>query len=161
MDCKKAERLLLCSLDGRIEAPEKIRLEDHIKSCSRCQKAEWEYRIVLGQLKKVEASEPLPYFKERLLAKLREKERALPVLFWQSWATKALAFSLTALILLGAAFFVFRAPEPQELSQVEVLLLRDENPLIEAKSVLDEKIPENKNMMLIFTSMEEKDSSRR
>ncbi len=161
MDCKKAERLFLRSLDGRIEAGEKTRLQDHIERCPRCQKIEWEYRVILGQLRKEAAPQPLPYFKERLLAKLGAEEKALPGLFWQKRVTKALAFSLTALILAGAAFFAFRAPEPQELSQVETLLLRDENPFLEAKSVLDERMPETKNMMLIFTSMEEQDSSRR
>jgi anti-sigma factor RsiW len=161
MDCKKAERLFLCSLDGRIEAGEKTRLQDHIERCPRCQKIQREYRVILGQLRKEAAPQPLPYFKERLLAKLGAEEKALPGLFWQRWVTKALAFSLTSVILIGAAFFAFRAPEPQELSQVETLLLQDENPLIEAKSVLDEKMLENKNMMLIFSSMEDKDSARR
>jgi anti-sigma factor RsiW len=161
MDCKKAERLLLRSLDGRIEAGEKTGLQDHIERCSRCQKTEREYRVILGQLRKEAAPQPLPYFKERLLAKLDAEEKALPGLFWQKWATKALAFSLTALILIGVAFFAFRTPEPQEVSQVEALLLQDENPLIEAKSVLDENMLENKNMMLIFTYMDDKDSARR
>lgn len=161
MDCEKAERLLLCSFDGRLEAKERIWLQDHIKGCPACQNTEQEYGAILGQLKKVDTPEPLPYFKERLLAKLQEKEKALPVLFWQRWATKALAFSLTAFILIGAGFLVFRAPEPREMSQVEALLLRDENPLTETTSILEAKGPDNGNMMLIFSSMEEKDSARR
>jgi hypothetical protein len=161
MDCKKAERFLLRSFDGRLERDEKIWLQDHFKGCLRCQRAERDYQAILGQLKKVEAPEPLPYFSERLVAKLGPEEKALPGLFWQRLATRAIAFSLTALLLIGAAFFVFRAPEPQELSQVETLLLRDENPLIEARSVLDEKMLENKNMMLIFSSLDEKESARR
>jgi predicted anti-sigma-YlaC factor YlaD len=161
MDCEKAERLLLCSFDGRLEAGETIWLQDHIKGCPACQKTEQEYRVILSHLKKVDTPEPLPYFKERLLAKLQEKEKALPVLFWQRWATKALAFSLTAFILIGAGFLVFRTPEPQEMSQVEALLLRDENPLTETTNILEAKGPDNGNMMLIFSSMEEKDSARR
>ena len=161
MDCKKAERLLLYSLDGRLKPGEKLSLEEHIKGCSRCQRAEQDYRAILGRLKKGDTPEPLPYFKERLLAKLSQEERALPALFWQRWATKALAFSLSALILLGAAFIAFRAPEPQELSQLESLLLQDENPLTETSSILEAKGLENRNMMLIFSSMEETDSARR
>ncbi len=161
MDCKRAERLLLRSLDGRLEAGEKMRLKDHIEGCSLCQKREREYRVILGLLKKDDAAEPLPYFKERLLAKLGGKEKAMPGLIWQKWATRALAFSLAAIILLGVAFFVLRTRELQELSQVEVLLLQNENPLIETKNLLDERSLENKNMMLIFTAMEEKDLSRR
>jgi anti-sigma factor RsiW len=161
MDCKKAERLLLCSLDGRLEAREKIWLKNHIENCTRCQKAEREYRMILGSFKDESAPEPLPYFKERLLAKLSEKEKALPGLIRQGWAAKALAFSLTAIILSGGAFLIFRPQETQQLSQVEALLLRDENPLVETRNILDARGPENSNMMLIFTAMEEQDSARR
>jgi anti-sigma factor RsiW len=161
MDCKKAERLLLRSLDGRLEDREKIRLKDHIEDCSHCQKAEREYRMILGHLKKEGVPEPLPYFNERLLAKLNVKEKTMPGLIWQKWATRTLAFSLAAIILIGGAFLILRPREPQQLSQVEALLLRDENPLTETQNILDARGPENRNMMLIFTAMEEKDSPRR
>lgn len=161
MDCKKAERLLLRSLDGRLEAGEEIRLKDHVKSCSRCRKREREYRMILGFLKKDDAPEPLPFFKERLLAKLKETEKAAPALLWLKWAHRVVAFSLAAIVLFGAGIVLFRPHEPQELSQVETLLLQNENPLGEAANLLDQKRTEDKNMMLIFAAVEERDPSRR
>jgi hypothetical protein len=44
---------------------------------------------------------------------------------------------------------------------VEALLLRDENPLVETRNILDARGPENNNMMLIFTALDEKDTARR
>jgi anti-sigma factor RsiW len=159
MDCKKAERLLLRSFDGRLNAEEKGELQDHIGRCSFCQKQEKDYRMILGLLKPGATPEPLPYFKERLLAKLKEKERALPAFLWLRWAHRAVALSLAALILFGAGVILFQPQEPQELSQVEALLLRDENPLGQAATVLGQKKSEDKNMMLIFAAAE--DFSRR
>jgi hypothetical protein len=161
MVCKKAERLLLCSIDRRLEAREKIWLKNHIQGCLRCQKAEREYRMILGSLKEESTPEPLPYFRERLLAKLSEKEKVMPGLFWQRWAARAVAFFLTAIILSGGAFLIFRPQETQQSSQVEALLLRDENPLVETRNILEARGPENNNMMLIFTAMDEKDTGRR
>jgi len=40
------------------------------------------------------------------------------------------------------------------LSQAEILLLRNENPLTEAATILDQKKPEERNMMLIFAAAE-------
>jgi hypothetical protein len=116
--------------------------------------------MIFGALKQDPAPEPLPYFEQRLLTKLRERERALPGLIWQRLAARALAFSLSATLLIGGAFFVFRPREAPQLSQVEALLLRDENPLVETQNILNAKGPEN-NMMLIFTAMDEKDAVRR
>jgi len=161
MDCKKAERLLLRSFDGRLEARDKIQLKDHVEGCSRCQKKEQEYRVILGLLKKDDFAQPLPYFKERLLAKLKETEKAAPALLWLKWAHRVVALSLAAIILFGAGIILFRPQEPQELSQVETLLLHNENPLGEAGNLLDQKRPEDKNMMLIFAAAEERDLSRR
>jgi anti-sigma factor RsiW len=160
MDCKKAERLLLWSFDERLEVGEKAWLRDHLAGCPRCQRVEREYRMIFGSLKEDSAPEPLPYFEQRLLTKLRERERVLPGLVWQRLAVRALAFSLSATLLIGGALFVFRPREAPQLSQVEALLLRDENPLVETQNILNAQGPEN-NMMLIFTAMDEKEAVRR
>jgi hypothetical protein len=83
---------------------------------------------------------------------LKEREQLSPGRLWLKWAHRAAAFSLAAFILFGAGVLLFRPQEPQELSQVETLFLRDENPLSDAANVLDQKKAEDKNMMLIFAS---------
>jgi len=95
---------------------------------------------------------PLPYFRERVLARLREQERQSPVRMWLRWVHRAAAFSLAAFILFGAGVLLFKPQEPLGLTQVETLFLRNENPLSDAASVLDQKGAEDKSMMLIFAS---------
>lgn len=160
MCCKKTERLLLRSLDGRLKAEEKTVLADHLRDCGRCRRKEEEYRTILGLLRPEGTPEPLPYFAERLAAKLKEKEKAMPAVLWLKWAHRAVAFSLLALLLFGGGVLLFRPQEPREWSQAETLLLRNENPLGEAANILDQRKPEDKNMMLIFAAAEEKESSR-
>ncbi len=161
MNCKTAEKFLLLSLDGRLGAKDQARLKSHLVGCSRCRDVEREYRFILGELKTVPVPEPLPYFEQRLLAKIRGKEKMAPVLVWQRLAPRFLAFSLAVLILFGTAVVLFQPQEPQDLTQVETLLFHNENPLVETASVLNQQKPEDRNMMLIFAASDDRDLSRR
>jgi hypothetical protein len=105
--------------------------------------------------------EPLPYFRERLLAKIGEKEKPGPAFLWVKWAHRAVALSLAAFLFFGAGILLFKTQDPRELSQTERFLLQDENPLDEAASILNQKKAEDKNMMLIFASAGDSDVSRR
>jgi hypothetical protein len=161
MDCKKAERFLLQSLDGKLDPEKETLLQTHLEKCRSCQKKDGEFRLILGLVRPQTVPEPFPYFKERLLARLKEKEKTAPGLLWVKWAHRAVAFSLAAFFLFGAGILFFRPQEPRELSQTERFLLQDENPLGEAGSILDQKKAEDRNMMLIFASVGERDVSGR
>jgi len=161
MDCKKAELFLLRSLDGRTTPEEKARLQAHLESCSSCRAKDAEFRLIHDLIRPRTASEPLPYFKERLLAKIKGKEKSAPAFLWVKWAHRAVAFSLAAFLFFGAGILLLRTQDPLELSQTERFLLQDENPLDEAASILDQKKAEDRNMMLIFASVGDSDVSRR
>jgi predicted anti-sigma-YlaC factor YlaD len=161
MICKKVEKLLSGYFDGILEPEEKEKLETHVESCSLCQEKRREYQIMLEILRKEEFPEPKPYFWERLQQKLKEKEKYLPLTLGKRWSTRAIPVSLIILLLLTAALLIFLPEKKVELSQTEVLLLRNLNPLPETNTLLEEANIENKNMMLIFTSMEEENSERR
>ena len=161
MDCKKAEHFLLRSLDAKLDPEEKTLLQAHLEKCPSCQKKDREYRLILSLARPQTVPEPLPYFKERLLAKLKERDITAPALLWVKWAHRAVAFSLAAFLLFGAGILFFRPQEPRELSQTERFLLQDENPLGEAASILDQKKAEDRSMMLIFASVGDRDVSRR
>ena len=161
MDCKRAERFLLRSLDGRLDHENRAALEAHLEKCPSCQKKDGEFRMILDLIRPQTEPEPLPYFKERLLAKLKEKEQTRPALLWVKWAHGAVALSLAAFLLFGAGILLFRPQDPRELSQTERFLLQDENPLGEAGNILDQKKAEDRNMMLIFASVGDTDASRR
>lgn len=159
MICKKVEKLLSGYFDGILKPEEKEKLETHVESCSLCQEKRREYQIMLEILRKEEFPEPKPYFWERLQQKLKEKY--LPLTLGKRWSIRAIPVSLIILLLLTAALLIFLPEQKVELSQTEVLLLRNLNTLPETNTLLEEANIENKNMMLIFTSMEEENSERR
>jgi len=152
MDCKSAERLLLRSFDGPVEDGQQAALRDHLAGCPACRAKASQYGLIRDVLKGSADPGPLPYFLERVLARLREQERQPPFRLWLIWAHRAAAFSLAAFILFGAGVLLFKPQEPLELTQVETLFLRNENPLSDAASVLDQTRAEDKSMMLIFAS---------
>jgi anti-sigma factor RsiW len=161
MDCKKVERLLLRFLDDRLEPGEKRLLQAHLSACAACRAKDREYRRILDLVRPQTVPEPLPYFKERVMAKLEAKAAPGPAFLWLRWAHRAVAFSLAVLILFGAGILLLRPQEPRELSQTERFLLLNENPLGEAASILDQQKAEDRNMMLIFASVGDTDVSRR
>ena len=61
--------------------------------------------------------------------------------YWWDW-----------LILFGAGVLLFQPQETVELTQVEALFYRNENPLQDAASVLDQHRAEDKGLMLIYAS---------
>jgi anti-sigma factor RsiW len=153
MDCNNAERLLLRAFDGPVDSKAETELRDHLAGCPACRARAAQYGLIRDVLKGGAAPEPLPYFRQRVLAKLAERARQSPVRLGLRWAHRAAAVSLVAFVLFGAGVLLFKPQEPQELSQVETLFLRNENPLNDAANVLEQKKAEDKNMMLIFASM--------
>lgn len=154
MNCKKAARLLLLSFDDRLSEKDRLLLEDHIATCWACREKEKEYREILNLLQLRHVPEPLPYFERRLMAKLAQAQRDIPAFFWQKWIPRAAAVFLMAGLFFGVGVLFFQPREIPELSQTEILLLRNENPLTEAATILDQKKPEERSMMLIFAAAE-------
>jgi predicted anti-sigma-YlaC factor YlaD len=161
MKCKEVEKFISRHFDGVLTLEEKKKLETHLESCSSCQTKKQEYQSLLETLRKEKFPETKPYFWERLQPKLKEKEKYLPLTLWKRWSIRAIPVSLVIVLLLTAALLIFLPEKKIELSQTEVLLLRELNPLQEANTLLEEGNIENKNMMLIFTSLEEENSERR
>lgn len=160
MNCKKIESWILRSFDSRLNQDEQKKLEEHIKSCPVCQERREDYLSLIGLLRQEKKQEPKPYFWERLKVKLKERQR---VPFWISvkkWGFRAVPVSLIFVLVMTAAIILFFPVKDQELSQSEALLLRNLNPLEETQLLLNEKL-EAQNMMLIFSSLEEKDNIRR
>jgi hypothetical protein len=161
MDCHKSERFLLRSYDAKLGSEEKAQLQDHLEGCPSCRRKDLEYRTILGLLRPGSTPEPLPYFRERLMAKIKEREKEIPGLFGLKWAHRAVAFCLAVFVLFGVGILLFPPEETPELSQAERLVLRNENPLTETASLLNQKRAEDKNMMLIFASLEDRSGGRR
>jgi predicted anti-sigma-YlaC factor YlaD len=161
MNCKKVERFLLRSFDGLLKEEEKNELKKHLERCPLCQAKREEYQSILDALKQKDFPEPKPYFWERLQPKLAETKKYDPASLWKQWALRAIPASLLVVILFAAAIFLFIPAQQEELSESEDLLLRNLAPLQETKILLEEEKVEDKNMMLIFTAMEEINSTGR
>lgn len=159
MDCKKFEKLILRSFDGRIKDSEKKELDAHVQDCTLCSTAQEEYRIILDTLKEKDFPEPKPYFWERLQPKLKEKKEPEPITVWRQWGIRAIPVSLILVILFGTAIILFSPQEGMELSQSEALLLRNLDPLEETLAELEQKDFTVKSMELIFTADENNNGS--
>jgi anti-sigma factor RsiW len=155
MNCRTAERWLLSRHDGRLSPDKERKLKAHLRSCPRCLAMENAYMALLADLVREEAPPPQPRFWERLEAKISERERANgwgPV---RQFCQRAIPASLALISLALAAVLLLSPRREVQLSSSESLLLRDENPLVETKTLLETKRVEDKNMMLIFASAED------
>lgn len=160
MRCKKFEKLILHSFDNRLNEKEKKELEKHLESCVQCRAKREDYELILALLREEEAVQPKAYFWERLRTKIRERKKRSLWLTVKEWSLRAVPLSLLIVLLLTLVAIFFSPSQDQELSQSEVLLLRNLNPLQETQLLLEQRL-ENQNMMIIFSSMEEKDTLRR
>lgn len=159
MNCRKAEKWLLKSLDGRLEGPATDLLGKHLESCPACRKASAEYRSMLALLRDDPRSEPLPRFWERLEPRLREETEIVPLLFWERWSLRAIPVFLALVALIGG--FIILTPQAGELSPSAALLLENRDPLSDTHALYDADKPETRSMMLMFAALEEKPSARR
>jgi anti-sigma factor RsiW len=159
MNCRKAEKWLLMSLDGRLDAGAAGLLEKHLAACPSCRKAEAEYRSMLSLLRDGRDAEPLPRFWERLAPRLREETEIVPLLFWERWSLRAIPVFLALVVLIGG--FLFLTPQAGELSQSAALLFEDRDPLQETHALLESGKPETRTMALMFASLDEKTPLRR
>jgi anti-sigma factor RsiW len=154
MNCKKAEKWLLMSLDGRLDGRAEAGLAKHLEACPACRKARAEYRSMLALLKDGRDAVPLPRFWERLEPRLREETELVPLLFWERWNLRAIPVFLALVALIGG--FLFFTPQARELSQSAALLLENRDPLSETQAIFEADKAETRTMMLMFASLDEK-----
>lgn len=159
MNCRKAEKWLLKSLDGRLDGPAADLLGKHLESCPACRKASAEYRSMLTLLRDPRQAEPLPRFWERLEPRLREETEIVPLLVWERWSLRAIPVFLALIALIGG--FIVLTPPTGELSQSAALLLENRDPLSETHALFDAEKPETRGVMLMFASLDDRTPARR
>lgn len=159
MNCRKAEKLLLMSIDGRLDGRERDLLGKHLEACPACRKVEAQYRSMFGLLRDGQDVAPLPRFWERLEPRLREETELVPLLFWERWSLRAIPLFLALVVLAGG--FLFFTPQAREMSQSAALLLEDRDPLSETQALFDTDKAETRTMMLMFASLDDKTPLRR
>jgi len=161
MNCRKAEDLLVRRFDGPLGPDEADALRGHLGACPGCRRSEADYALIRDAVLAFPPAAPRPYFAERVAAKL-------PAAAASPWAwpflrrigLKLVPAYLAAIIVLGAALAFFGPGAGGELSQAEILL-RGEDPLNETTNILDENRAEDKNMMILFASLDRQSSPGR
>jgi predicted anti-sigma-YlaC factor YlaD len=161
MKCKKTEKLLIRSFDRPLQKKEKEELEAHLKTCSACRKMRIEYKGIQVALRGNEYPEHKPYFWERLQPKLKEKRAPLPWAVWNRWGIRAIPLSLLFIVAIATLITSLFIPQQEELSQSGILLIHNQNPFEETRSILEEEEAEDSGMLLIFASIDERNPSRR
>jgi predicted anti-sigma-YlaC factor YlaD len=160
MRCRKAETWLLLSMDGRLDASRKCRLQEHLGKCPACAGLKKEYEALLGLLEKESKPEPLPRFWERLSDKLPAENVPNLLLFWERWCLKAIP------VVMGAAFaavVILRLVLPSSqasMTRSEILLLKGQAALIEADVLAGHGKASAKNWELIFASLEDENGAK-
>ncbi len=161
MNCRQTERRLLRSFDGRITARERKELKEHIYHCSRCARLEKEYKTLFSWIKLDQVPEPLPHFRERLEKKIASLGRPEPEIIWQPILVRAATLALIGLIILTGLMIFFQLGKSAAFSQTEALIFQEENPFPEVQQILNEAQPEQRNLRLMFSSLEAQEFPRR
>ncbi len=160
MRCRKAEKGLLWSVDGRLDDARRRELETHLASCPACARAAAEYREMFGLLRTRTSEEPLPRFWERLRPGLAEEKRSFPLILWERWCLRAVPAFLGLAVAVGAALVLLAPPAPARMTQAE-LLFRDQNPVSEAGNLFAAGRGESRHMEMLFAAADEGEVQRR
>lgn len=154
MKCRNAEKLMLRAKDFDLPGPARDSLDAHLRQCSRCRRAEEDYRDIFRSLRPVKSRGPAAFSWERLQARIEEREAAAVELQYEKWAFKAIPAAIVLALLIGSASLLFRSSTPSNVSASEELLLRNTNPLVEARTILDQRKLEDRGLTLLFASNE-------
>ncbi len=162
MNCRRAEKLISRLVDGRLEAGTAARLEEHLKVCPSCARVLADYRELqsfMSDLRLPEA-EPLPYFEQRLRARLRTESKPSLWAMVERWYAAAVpVFLVVAMVLVGILFLA--QPAEVQLSQSEILLFQEQSPLTEARAIFDAQKPEDRQLQLLFAGLDSQEAVRR
>jgi predicted anti-sigma-YlaC factor YlaD len=103
MECSEIEKRLSALLDDEITEPERILIEEHLKSCVDCQKEAENLSQVSDCLDSLTEVEVSPYFLPRLKRRIKEEEvRQVVRLPFFDWAKRiAVPVGVSALFVIA------------------------------------------------------------
>lgn len=158
MKCRRFEKMISRHLDDRLHTEDESAFQRHLAECPSCRRRLEEYRLILEDLSAESFPAPGDFFWERLEPLIRPLEKEGLGTLWTRMGLRAIPVVLMIGILWGAAVLVLTPHPALELSQTGVLLLENRNPFQDTQLILEEETPEEQNMMLIFSSMENHDT---
>lgn len=154
MKCRKAEKLISRLIDNRLEAKASARLKAHLEVCPSCARLLSDYQRMQSLMSEIKIeAEPLPYFVERVKARLSIEPRPSIWAVVERWYAAAVpVFLIIATVLVGILFLI--QPAEKQLSQSEMLLFQNQSLLKETQAIFEEEKPENRQLKLLFAGLE-------
>ncbi len=162
MNCHQAEKLISRLVDGRLDAGTAARLEAHLRICPSCAQTLADYRQMQSLLSglRMPEEEPLPYFEQRLRARLRAESKPSLWAVVERWYAAAVpVFLVVAMVLVGILFLA--QPAEVQMSQSEMLLFQGQSPLAETRAIFDAQKPEDRQLQLLFAGLDSQEIVRR
>lgn len=162
MNCHQAEKLISRLVDGRLETGTAARLEEHLQVCPSCARLLADYRQMKSLMSdlRVMGTEPLPYFEQRLRARLQAESKPSLWAVAERWYAAAVpVFLVVAMVLVGILFLA--QPAEIQLSQSELLLFQGQSPLTETRAIFDAQKPEDRQLQLLFAGLDSQEVVRR
>jgi predicted anti-sigma-YlaC factor YlaD len=141
-------------MDDRLPESRKGALAGHVAACPGCRAFGRDAGVLLGLLKDGREAEPLPYFRERLWAKIAERQKTESWAVWMRWSLRAIPVALALIaIFIGALVFI-GPPLDEDMSSPAALLIKNANPLSETNALFNEDKLEAKSMLIMFAGNE-------
>ncbi|MBI5664430.1 MAG: DUF2275 domain-containing protein [Nitrospirae bacterium] len=116
MDCRDIQEKLSAFIEEELSPAERLQVEKHLKACSKCGLALEDLRRTIALTKGLEAAEPPPWLRQKVMARVREEasrqKGIIRKLFFPLHIKVPLEVFATLAIAL-TAFYVFKTVEPE------------------------------------------------
>lgn len=100
MKCHEAQKLLPPYADGTLAGQAQASTSQHLASCPACRLRLEELKADLALLRSTPPPEPGPYFAARVMADVRQVDRA-PDRAWRAWGKALSSAAATLLVVAG------------------------------------------------------------
>ncbi|MBI5547017.1 MAG: zf-HC2 domain-containing protein [Deltaproteobacteria bacterium] len=110
---------LTALLDGELSALERARVEEHLRSCPACAAERASLEAALGSLARVEAIEPSPELRRRVLARVAVEPEGLLARFRALFSVRFLV-PVTAAVAAALVLMLAQREEGPAASDLEV-----------------------------------------
>lgn len=147
MECRKIQEALSAYVDGETGPEEKIRIKEHVLSCSECSRALSELSAAIGHLRELTELDPPPWLAGKVMAQVRSdagKKKGLYERFFSQFLLPRPIHALAAILVLVLSVYVFQTMKtsvpmtssPEEKNKESILdEIRDGEPSGEARKI--------------------------
>ncbi len=116
MDCKNVKEKLSAYIEGDISSEEKMLIDEHLRSCQKCDESLAELRKTVDYVRSLEDIEPPPWLIQKVMAKIKSgskpRERIWQKLFYPLYVK--LPIEVVGVILIAVTtIYIFKTIQPE------------------------------------------------